>query len=80
MTGDAPRQGNRLADAAGGVTDEVGADAAKHYDEEQFAALVSLIGLQRPGRHHPAARRRLPARPVRITRILLRKERHELSA
>ena len=45
MTGDAPRQGNRLADAAGGVTDEVGADAAKHYDEEQFAALVSLIAL-----------------------------------
>ena len=48
MTGDAPRQGTRLADAAGGVTDEVGADAAKHYDAEQFAALVSLIGLTAP--------------------------------
>ncbi|MEO3784107.1 carboxymuconolactone decarboxylase family protein [Actinocorallia sp. B10E7] len=38
-------QGTRLADAAGGVTDEAWADAAKHYDEEQLAALVSLIAL-----------------------------------
>src|SRR5580700_10648609 len=36
-------QGTRIADAAGGVTDEVWANAAKHYDEEQLAALVSLI-------------------------------------
>ena len=36
MTGDAPRQGTRLADATGGVTDEVRADAARHYDEEQL--------------------------------------------
>jgi AhpD family alkylhydroperoxidase len=38
-------QGTRIADAAGGVTDEAWADAAKHYDEEQLAALVSLIAL-----------------------------------
>ncbi|WP_326701642.1 carboxymuconolactone decarboxylase family protein [Streptomyces sp. NBC_01754] len=38
-------QGTRLADAAGGVTDEVWANAAKHYDEEQLIALVSLIAL-----------------------------------
>ncbi|MFF3334750.1 carboxymuconolactone decarboxylase family protein [Streptomyces sp. NPDC002888] len=38
-------QGTRVADAAGGVTDEAWANAAKHYDEEQLAALVSLIAL-----------------------------------
>ena len=38
-------QGTRIADAAGGVPDEVWADAAKHYDEDQLAALVSLIAL-----------------------------------
>ncbi|MEU3737839.1 MULTISPECIES: carboxymuconolactone decarboxylase family protein [unclassified Streptomyces] len=38
-------QGTRIADAAGGVPDEVWANAAKHYDEEQLAALVSLISL-----------------------------------
>ncbi|RAY11315.1 carboxymuconolactone decarboxylase family protein [Actinomadura craniellae] len=38
-------QGTRIADAAGGVTDEIWANAAKHYDEEQLAALVSLIAL-----------------------------------
>ena len=36
-------QGTRLADGAGGVTDEVWENAAKHYDEEQLAALVCLI-------------------------------------
>src|SRR5882724_6753051 len=36
-------QGTRLADAAGGVTDEVWANAAKHYDDEQLGALVSGI-------------------------------------
>jgi AhpD family alkylhydroperoxidase len=36
-------QGTRVADAAGGVTDEAWANAAKHYDEDQLAALVSLI-------------------------------------
>jgi AhpD family alkylhydroperoxidase len=35
--------GTRLADAAGGVGDEVWARAAKHYDEDQLAALVCLI-------------------------------------
>ncbi|MFB7463595.1 carboxymuconolactone decarboxylase family protein [Streptomyces sp. NPDC056224] len=38
-------QGTRIADAAGGVTDEAWADAAKHYDEDQLAALVSLIAV-----------------------------------
>ena len=36
-------QGTRIADAAGGVTDEAWANAAKHYDDEQLGALVSLI-------------------------------------
>ena len=36
-------QGTRIADAAGGVTDEAWANAAKHHDEEQLAALVALI-------------------------------------
>ncbi|CAM5267423.1 carboxymuconolactone decarboxylase family protein [Streptomyces avidinii] len=38
-------QGTRIADAAGGVTDEAWANAAVHYDEEQLGALVSLIAL-----------------------------------
>ncbi|GAA3988263.1 carboxymuconolactone decarboxylase family protein [Allokutzneria multivorans] len=38
-------QGTRIADAAGGVTDEAWANAAKHYDEDELAALVSLIAL-----------------------------------
>ena len=38
-------QGTRIADAAGGVTDEAWAEAARHYDEDQLAALVCLIAL-----------------------------------
>ncbi|WP_340377517.1 carboxymuconolactone decarboxylase family protein [Streptomyces sp. SS7] len=38
-------QGTRIADAAGGVTDAAWENAAKHYDEDQLAALVSLIAL-----------------------------------
>jgi AhpD family alkylhydroperoxidase len=38
-------EGTRVADAAGGVSDEVWRNAAKHYDDEQLAALVSLIAL-----------------------------------
>ncbi|QKZ16911.1 carboxymuconolactone decarboxylase family protein [Streptomyces chartreusis] len=38
-------QGTRIADAAGGVTDEAWADAAKHFDEEQLVALISLLGV-----------------------------------
>ncbi|MEU3567597.1 carboxymuconolactone decarboxylase family protein [Kitasatospora sp. NPDC036755] len=38
-------QGTRLADAADGVSDEVWANAAKHYDEEQLAALVCVIAI-----------------------------------
>ena len=38
-------QGTRIADAAGGVTDEAWANAAKHYDTDQLAALVCIIAL-----------------------------------
>lgn len=38
-------QATRIADAAGGVTDEAWDNAAKHYDEEQLVALVSLIAV-----------------------------------
>jgi len=38
-------QGTRIADAAGGVTDEAWAKAAQHYDEEQLGALVALVAL-----------------------------------
>ncbi|MFF9571541.1 carboxymuconolactone decarboxylase family protein [Streptomyces sp. NPDC014685] len=37
-------QGTRPADA-GGVDDEVWANAAKHFDEDQLAALISLIAV-----------------------------------
>jgi AhpD family alkylhydroperoxidase len=36
-------QGTRIADGGGGVTDEAWANAAKHYDAEQLAALVCTI-------------------------------------
>jgi AhpD family alkylhydroperoxidase len=38
-------QGTRIADAAGGVTDDAWANAAKHYDDDQLTALVSLIAI-----------------------------------
>jgi alkylhydroperoxidase family enzyme len=38
-------QGTRIADAAGGVTDEAWANAAEHYEDDQLAALVSLIAV-----------------------------------
>lgn len=38
-------QGTRMADAAGGVTDEAWADATRHYDEDQLGALVAVIAL-----------------------------------
>ncbi|MEW2074275.1 carboxymuconolactone decarboxylase family protein [Streptomyces sp. NPDC012403] len=38
-------QGTRIADAAGGVDDDAWANAAKHYDEDQLVALVSLIAV-----------------------------------
>jgi AhpD family alkylhydroperoxidase len=38
-------QGTRIADAAGGVTDEAWAEAAEHFDAEQLGALVMTIGL-----------------------------------
>ncbi|MER6852679.1 carboxymuconolactone decarboxylase family protein [Streptomyces flaveolus] len=38
-------QGTRISDASGGVSDEVWAEAAKHYDEDQLAALISLIAV-----------------------------------
>jgi AhpD family alkylhydroperoxidase len=36
-------QGTRIADTAGGVTEEAWAHAAEHYDEDQLGALVSLV-------------------------------------
>jgi AhpD family alkylhydroperoxidase len=36
-------QGTRIADGHGGVTDEAWANAAKHFDEDQMAALSALI-------------------------------------
>ncbi len=38
-------QGTRIADAAAGVTDEAWANAAKHYNEDELAALISLIAI-----------------------------------
>ncbi|MGW3647214.1 carboxymuconolactone decarboxylase family protein [Streptomyces sp. NPDC000878] len=38
-------QGTRIADAAGGVTDEAWANATKHFDEDQLVALISLIAV-----------------------------------
>ncbi|MER7929785.1 carboxymuconolactone decarboxylase family protein [Streptomyces sp. NPDC096057] len=38
-------EGTRIADAAGGVPDEVWARAAKHYDDDQLAALVAQIAI-----------------------------------
>ncbi|KOV57739.1 carboxymuconolactone decarboxylase family protein [Streptomyces sp. MMG1121] len=36
-------QGTRIADGAGGITDEAWADAEKHFDEEQLSALMCFI-------------------------------------
>jgi AhpD family alkylhydroperoxidase len=38
-------QGTRIADGAGGVSDDVWANAVKHYDDDQLAALVALVAL-----------------------------------
>ena len=38
-------QGTRIADGAGGVTDEAWANAAKHYDSEALAALTCIIAV-----------------------------------
>jgi AhpD family alkylhydroperoxidase len=38
-------EGTRLADAATGVSDEVWANAVKHYDEDQLAGLISVIAV-----------------------------------
>jgi AhpD family alkylhydroperoxidase len=38
-------QGTRIADGAGGVTDEAWANAAKHYDTDQLAALVCTVAI-----------------------------------
>ncbi|WP_018348536.1 carboxymuconolactone decarboxylase family protein [Longispora albida] len=38
-------QGTRVADGAGGVSGEVWANAAKHYEDDQLTALVILISL-----------------------------------
>jgi len=38
-------EGTRLADAHQGVSDETWAQVRKHYDDDQIAVLVSLVGL-----------------------------------
>jgi AhpD family alkylhydroperoxidase len=38
-------QGTRIADAATGVTDDAWANAAKHFNDSQLAALVSFIAV-----------------------------------
>ncbi|MES5816723.1 carboxymuconolactone decarboxylase family protein [Streptomyces sp. RG80] len=38
-------EGTRIADGAGGVSDEVWANAKKHYDDDQLAALIASIAL-----------------------------------
>ena len=38
-------EGTRIADAAGGVSDDVWANTAKHYDNDQLSALACLIAL-----------------------------------
>jgi len=38
-------QGTRIADAAGGVSDDCWANAVKHFDDDQLTALVCLIAL-----------------------------------
>ena len=38
-------EATRIADAAGGVSDEVWANAAKHYDDDQLMALVVVIAV-----------------------------------
>ncbi|MEU6404289.1 carboxymuconolactone decarboxylase family protein [Streptomyces sp. NPDC046985] len=38
-------EGTRLADAHGGVSDETWAAVREHYDDDQAAALVSLVAL-----------------------------------
>jgi len=38
-------RGTRIADAAGGVSDDTWASAAKHFDDDQLAALACLIAL-----------------------------------
>jgi AhpD family alkylhydroperoxidase len=38
-------QATRIADASGGVTDEAWANAARHYDTDQLAALVTAVAV-----------------------------------
>lgn len=38
-------QGTRIADAAGGVSDDAWSNARKYYDEAQLGALVALIAI-----------------------------------
>ncbi|GAB3839430.1 carboxymuconolactone decarboxylase family protein [Kribbella italica] len=38
-------EGTRIADAAGGVSDEVWANAAKHYTEDELVVLIAVIAI-----------------------------------
>src|SRR6266705_962663 len=43
--GETPLRGTRLADAHDGVSDETWAQVRNHYDDDQIAALVSLVAM-----------------------------------
>ena len=67
----ADRAGHPDADGAGGVTDEAWANAAKHYDTDQLAALVCTIAMintfNRLNVISQKRRRGLQARPVGLS-------------
>jgi alkylhydroperoxidase family enzyme len=42
---DPGRSATRLSDRPGAVTDEIWAEAARHYDERQLGALVLMVAL-----------------------------------
>ncbi|MEU7895896.1 hypothetical protein AB0B45_23955 [Nonomuraea sp. NPDC049152] len=71
--------GIRIVDAAGGVTDEARANAAKHDDEEQRAALVVLIALIN-ATNRLGVITRLPGGDHQPGQFSVWKEHHEFSA
>jgi AhpD family alkylhydroperoxidase len=60
-------QATRIADAAGGVTDEAWANAAKHYDADQLAALVTTIAVINAYNRFNVMLKNLPARTMDLT-------------
>ncbi|MEY9996402.1 AhpD family alkylhydroperoxidase [Streptomyces sp. V4I8] len=60
-------QGTRIADAAGGVTDEAWANAAEHFDEDQLVALISLLAVINAYNRISVINRSPPARSTSCT-------------